>query len=200
MNPQMLVAICTRYGIGDVPVIEALMDPIIAYDGITIKEGFACHMCGHVGGTKNSITDHYNKKHGSREAKSYTLCSYQQLCGKDTHKTKFQVHPKVIPPPPTTLESMMNDVREAATLLGKPDESTVNARAISPWLLASGFHSHTEGHDMSALMALTAGGNDPKTLKLKKVVRMYFHHATKLLLSTDTLVKQILNSPDPLKS
>lgn len=200
MKPAVLAVICERYGIGEVPVVVPSMDPIIAYDGITIREGLACHLCAHVSGTQNSIKDHYNKNHGSATAKSYIPCSYQQLSGKDTHKAKFRVHPKVVPPPSTTLEAMMKAVREEVTLLGKPDQSTVNARAISPWLLASGFHSHTEGHDMGALMTLTAGGTDVKTTKLRTVVRMYYNRLTGLLPQTDTLVKQMLNSPDPLKS
>lgn len=199
LDLEQLKAICLKHGIGDVPVIEAQREPIISYDGITVKEGFACQVCAYVAGTELSIIEHYNKEHGSGVPKSYTHCSYQQLCGKDTHKAKFRVHPKAIPEPVTPLEAVMEAMREEITLLAKPSESTVNARAISPWLLASGFHLHVETFNKTELMALVAGGLDTKTAKIRKVVRKYYFKAADLLPVTPELVKQMLNSPDPPK-
>lgn len=199
LDPAKLEAIRAKYNIGEVPVVLGSMEPITAYDGIATREGFACHLCVYVSGTELSIVEHYKKAHGPGEPKSHIPCSYQQLCGKDTHKSKFRVHPKTVPEPVTSLEAMMSSLRKEVTLMEKPSESTVNARAINPWLLASGFHLHIETFDVKELTALVAGGLDAKTTKLRKVVRKYYFRATDLLPLTNELVKQMLLSPDPPK-
>lgn len=199
VNPDKLQAICKMHGIGVVPVIEAAVEAIVSYDGIDIQEGVGCHLCGYVATTVVAINEHYNKVHGSQEPKLHAPCSYQQLNSGQSHKTKFRVHPKIIPEPPTTLEAMMLGVREAVTSTATRSQSTVNSRAINPWLLASSFHTHVGDHKVAELIALTAGGEDAKTTRIRKVVRKYYDRATDQLAATHVLVKQMLNSPDPGK-
>lgn len=199
LDQERYDAICATYGIDALPVIQASLEAVTAYDGIKVSEGLCCDLCGFVGSTEDSLRVHHNKSHTTQLRKSHTPCSYQVIGSGATHKTKFKVTPKIIPDPPTSLEAMMAAVREGVTATAKASESQLNARAVSPWLLACGFHLHIEGFDTAELSALTFGSMDDPTVKLRSVVRTYYSHATSLLATTDVLVRQMLNSPDPQK-
>ncbi|KAH7918103.1 hypothetical protein BV22DRAFT_985743, partial [Leucogyrophana mollusca] len=77
-----------------------------------------------------------------------------------------------------------------------------DSRMVSPWLLTTKWHKHTEGHDVDGLRKLVAfpKGEEPATRGLTKAVESYYQAATGLLEHTDELVLQRLNSPDPAKS
>ncbi|KAG2063025.1 hypothetical protein BDR04DRAFT_953732, partial [Suillus decipiens] len=75
-------------------------------------------------------------------------------------------------------------------------------RMVSPWLLSTKWHEHTAGHDPATLRKLVEipKADDPIMPDLTYAVEQYFESALVILDTTEELILQRLNSPDPLKN
>jgi hypothetical protein len=74
-------------------------------------------------------------------------------------------------------------------------------RMVSPWLLTTKWHEHVASHDVMTLRRLVGipKADDPTLANLADAVDQYFESALVLLDTTDELILQRLNSPDPSK-
>ncbi|KZP18978.1 hypothetical protein FIBSPDRAFT_744600 [Athelia psychrophila] len=89
---------------------------------------------------------------------------------------------------------MIAEIRKAVDSAGGDSASNLNSRQINPWMLSTKWYLHVEGADASALKDLVAPNKE-----IALMVKSYFAEATKLLSSTEELVRQKINSPDHIK-
>ncbi|KZP15412.1 hypothetical protein FIBSPDRAFT_958918 [Athelia psychrophila] len=119
---------------------------------------------------------------------------YQHLTGRGKGSTFLKVTPRAVPTSTDILEDMIADLRKAANSAGGDPASKLNARQINPWMLTTKWYLHVEGADPLALKEFVAPNKE-----IAVIVKSYFAEATKLLSSTEELVRQKINSPDHIK-
>ncbi|KAF7967200.1 hypothetical protein HWV62_35150 [Athelia sp. TMB] len=190
-----LDSICQHHHIVDLPVIAPTVEGIEPFDALPIMDGFCCLRCGYVGKTEATVGTHSSKEHPAKK-KKVEPCKYQVLSRKETHKANFRVHNRVVSTSTEPLYALMQDLRRQVDTATKIRESDLNRRMVSPWLLASEWHIHVEGHNKEDLIALVEGRRE-EDKDLRDWVRRYFDAASDLIPQTDRLVKQKLNSPKP---
>lgn len=176
-------------------MIAPTVEGIEPFDALPIMDGFCCLRCGYVGKTEATVGTHSSKEHPAKK-KKVEPCKYQVLSRKETHKANFRVHNRVVSTSTEPLYALMQDLRRQVDTATKIRESDLNRRMVSPWLLASEWHIHVEGHNKENLIALVEGRRE-EDKDLRDWVRRYFDAASDLIPQTDRLVKQKLNSPKP---
>lgn len=102
-------------------------------------------------------------------------------------------------PKETLMKALLKELdEELDVLLSRNDECL-----IMPWLMTTQWHEYTAatGLNTQTLQSKVAipKDNDPAMPGLHSLVDVYFQEALALLQSTDELVLQCLNSPDPDK-
>lgn len=169
------------------------------YKGLLIQDGIACHSCSYACRSKSNMGDHHRAQHPSIPTpKTWTPCKIQQL-DRGAHKTFWRVadtketscdHQEVI-------DRMRNEMAEVIRVEQIPQDK----RMASPWLLTTKWHEHVAGHDVTTLRGLVGipKADDPTMANLADAVEQYFESALVLLDTTDELILQRLNSPDPSK-
>ncbi|KAG1761224.1 hypothetical protein EDD22DRAFT_954205 [Suillus occidentalis] len=95
------------------------------------------------------------------------------------------------------IDKMRNEMVEVTRVEQVPRDKWM----ISPWLLITKWHEHVAGHDVMTLRGLVGipKADDPTMVNLIDVVEQYFESTLVLLDTTDELILQRLNSPDPSK-
>lgn len=117
------------------------------------------------------------------------------------HKPLFQIIPitkTTSTPLNTTLITRLREQRNKAIRSYVPQD--IDARAVSPWLLTTGWHLHVQPFPVAELQRLVESPrkNDP-LYKLSNAIDMLFERGLTLLDQTPELILQKLNSPDPQK-
>ena len=187
----------------EMPVING---PIPQVDGLALFEDYVkCPEC-HAIYSRHSLRMHYSRLHSSQkacQANSLPGIFAQQL-DQGANKKLFQVIPHAVPLTPTpTLSShdLIQSLRSSRNdLIKSYCPKNTDARVISPWLLFTGWHIHTQPYKADDLRKLVAmPKNEGRLNKLNTAVQALFQHAYKILAVTDTLVLQKLNTADPMK-
>jgi hypothetical protein len=170
-----------------------------AYRGLKVHDGLACDSCSYVCGSKRTMGDHHRKEHAAiNTPREWAPCKIQQL-NKGANRGYWRVsgddeiacdHQEVI-------DRMRKEMAEVITV----EQVTRESRMVSPWLMATKWHEHVAGHDVSMLRKLVEipKVDDAEMPHLQDAVEEYFRHAQTLFEVTDELILQRLNSPDPIK-
>ena len=166
--------------------------------GLAISQGLSCKHCDKALGTKRSMGEHHREHHvGVPMPKSWESCDLQQYHPHHA-KTMFQILRRGSGKA-TWVDDMIQDIRESMSKVTQVTPQERNARAISPWLLATKWDKHIAGFPVEELRSLIATPKEREFPGLIRCVRDYFERATDLIDHTDELVLQRLNSPDPTK-
>ena len=159
-----------------------------------------CPYCDKIYG-KDSLRMHHSRDHpGTPTPTSLPTCFAQQL-NRNIYKTLFQV----IVTPKTTIMTPANTIienlrKERDTIIRKYIPHDVDARAVSPWLLATGWHTHVAEYETDELIHLVkVPKNEDHLDKLSKAVLMLLEKGYGYLDQTSEIVLQKLNSADPAK-
>lgn len=147
------------------------------------------------------MDNHYSSDHkGDKTRPAVTSkCSYQQINPRPQSKKMFLVKPPVLTHV-TQDQDLLTALRSATDLVGKQSDSELNARNISPWLLASQFHIHTQGFDHAELSALVTHKLSQELPTLPQLVKDYCTECVELLPTTWPLVLKKINTPDHAKT
>ena len=180
----------------------AAKSPRTPFQGLEICQGLRCLHCSKVLGTHNSMQKHHQEEHAANHPtpKEWPACFMQRLSSRaGPCRQYFEVKQ-----PPTqqeaTLEAMMEDLRVNTTNTIRVNMAAPNARSISPWLLATGWHTHILGYEIGELINLRSIPKDEEFPGLKALVKSYMLMAIDLMDSTDNLCLQYLNTDDPAKT
>lgn len=98
-------------------------------------------------------------------------------------------------------EQLMNDLNKQ--LENIQIRSTKDHRLITPWLRTTRWHEYMANRHQSTdelcRSIMLPQPNEPDNKDLHDIVQEYFQQALDLIETTDELVLQRLNSPDPIK-
>ncbi|KAJ7023529.1 hypothetical protein C8F04DRAFT_927379, partial [Mycena alexandri] len=179
-----------------------------AFSGIHITmDQFGCLHCPYAASEK-VVQKHMREKHEDRKGKpSSRLCTQVLNSGAPGANTRIRggaSTPNPSPPPSTQRPTPAKSLRDLVSNFDPKDyraEELPNARMISPWLMRNGWHKHLEPyreHD-DELIRLASVPSDDEIPGLRKAVASYFTEATNLIVHTNEVVLQRLNSADPNK-
>ncbi|KAG2110016.1 hypothetical protein DEU56DRAFT_985445 [Suillus clintonianus] len=191
--------------VADIDIATALPTSIAggrgvsAYKGLKTHNGFACDLCSYAGGSRVTMGDHHREKHQSIPLpKQWTPCMVQQL-DRGVHKKYWRVAggQETSCDHQDAIDKMRKEMEEVTRVEQVPQEK----RLVSPWLLTTRWHEHVAGHEVATLRKLVEIPKADEAIMpdLAHAVELYFESALVLLDTTEELVLQRLNSPDPLK-
>src|SRR5882757_6351388 len=168
-----------------------------SYEGLAVHDGIGCDFCNFVCGSSEWMKRHHRQMHPSLDSpKQWFSCKMQQL-NRGANKTFWQVagDDEELHDHQEAIDRMRKEMEEVTSVELVPQEG----RMVSPWLLTTEWHKHVAGHDVPALRKLVEipKANDAEMPGLQSAVEAYFEHALTLLDTTDELILQRLNSPDP---
>jgi len=188
---------------GILPELPMISGPIMEVYGLPLFSNCTkCPQCGKIYG-KDSLYMHYARSHPNipiPNPHSLATCSAQQL-DRGAHKSLFCVNvvPKQVATTPfmTIVEDLRN---ERDTIIQKYIPNNVDARAVSPWLLSTGWHAHVARYEMDELIHLVKVPKNENHLdKLPKAILILLEKGHGYLGQTSEIILQKLNSADPAK-
>ena len=169
------------------------------YKGLLIQDGIACHLCSYACRSKPHMGDHHRAQHPSIPTpKIWTSCKVQQL-DRGAHKTFWRVADTK--ETSCDYQEVIDRMRQEMAEVIRVEQVPQDKRMVSPWLLTTKWHEHVASHDVMTLRRLVGipKADDPTLANLADAVDQYFESALVLLDTTDELILQRLNSPDPSK-
>jgi len=199
-------------------VTEVLNSPV---EGIPVKRGYRCMVCGYCAQVWGSVTDHFRKKHKEEDVKEQTEenVAMQLLFGGRLRKWFSIKHPGAGPIDEgnddvwIAVQGLLAKQKRRATKRIKEKEE--NVRLVRGFIVATGWNMLTEGEEPKKLVAMAAVAkkNDPlhgitelcqnyfegiaeklrggNVLLRRKIASEGFHHDGMLLMSR----KDLSNEP-----
>jgi hypothetical protein len=184
----------------DLPTVH-FEEPVIPFEGLKVHPGLRCVYCLKVTGNQETMIKHHCAEHGKDHStpKTWPTCHMQRLTSAGgKHCGYWQVESPQRDE--VSIESMLQELQIEAMGTIKVDMRAVNARSVSPWLLATGWHLHTQGYKTQELLDLISIPKEREFPGLRALVKRYMIQATDLIDSTDDLCLQHLNTADPAKT
>lgn len=167
--------------------------------GLKLFQGIGCEFCVKPFGETSGMLKHHRENHSHEPIpRHWRIAFYQQFHPKYA-RTLFEVVPKTSHQS-TTIDDLIANLQE--DLLPATSDVVVTRarpRMISPWLRTTKWHEHVAPFPVAELRALVATPKKEELPGLALSIQFYFARATKLIETTDELVLQYLNSPDPAK-
>lgn len=180
------------------PLIKKSRQPYHVYSGIQVLQSSGCPHC-YYAACRKVVLQHMKQVHpnegGIPEHDILTQVIAQGIAGDRYIRVKHRTPPI----PSSVVNPMLNDFQKFDWKAFTDDDDSVNARMVSPWLMRTGWHKHILGKNVKSLCQRVSYPKEDTLSSLHEAVAMYFNKATALIDVTDTLVLQILNSPDPAK-
>ena len=207
-EPELLTTIMQ-----DLKVVATLpvniQGPRSPLKGLLIEDALSCDACSSLYTTREAMRKHHSAEHQTIPTpKTWRACKAQRLCkgGIGTHRILWEVdipeRPEMEDPQEKLVEQFMKEIERDLTPV---TTETLDARAISPWLLATHWHERiiprTTRDEVKAWQSQIAlpTKDDAWLCGLREAMHNYFEEALELVNRTDDLVLQRLNSPDPSK-
>lgn len=170
-----------------------------AYKGLKIHDGFACNLCSYVGGSTRTMANHHRAEHDTIPTPKHWSCCKMQQLNKGAGKRFWRIAggEKIDCDHQRAIDAMRQEMSEVTRVDQVPQEN----RMVSPWLLTTEWHKHVIGHEAAALRKLVEIPQDTHPIMpgIATAVEQYFKSASILLDTTDELILQRLNTPEPSK-
>ena len=181
--------------------------PISYIDGLSLFVDYVkCPECDNIY-SRDSLRMHYSRSHsdmGNCKPNSLPGLFAQQL-DQGANKKLFHVIPHSATPndsfPSLSTDDVLQNFRTRRNnLILEYYPKDIDARAVSPWLLFTGWHIHIQPYKANQLCKLVSMPRGEGRLdKLSNAVQSLFKHAYHIITVTNTLVLQKLNTTDPIK-
>ncbi|KAI6017532.1 hypothetical protein EDC04DRAFT_2608014 [Pisolithus marmoratus] len=186
-----------------------IVGPRSRVHGLAVFDAMACDSCTMVYTKQKKMRAHHGSKHGDLPIpQHWRPCKAQRMKpeGAGTVRQLWEV---------ATQARAGEDSRERALadkLLGELEEQLKTVRVpkdnrlVSPWLLTTRWHEWARWlrkptEELRAMVALPRPSlpEEEHYKTLVETIELYFEEAVTMIDSTDELVLQWLNSPDPVK-
>ncbi|KAF9230085.1 hypothetical protein BU15DRAFT_84071 [Melanogaster broomeanus] len=193
----------------DLPVIIEGPRDMVA--GLSTHDALGCDHCHQVYTVAKKMQRHHSNIHSNipkpriwRECKAQCMHSM----GSGIHRVLWEVKTsghiaEHQSSKELLVEALLMEAREELKV-SQTASATSDERMVTPWLRTTRWHEYVSSStwDVETLRRMVAvpKDNDDIIPGLRSAVQTYFQEALDLLDSTDELVLQRLNSPDPLKS
>lgn len=183
----------------ELPIIPEGED-ILLFSGLRLQKGIQCCECSKIMGTEGSMMQHYKQHRGIPMPKNLEMAHCQQFNNAPgPGRNMFRVVEKTDVASKTPDHDLIKAIRKETDSNINRMTNTDNARGVSPWLLSSEWHLHTEGLSTTNLKRHIETPKKEELPRLAKLTSKYYEENTGLIDLTDELVLQYLNSPNPGK-
>lgn len=187
----------------DPPVME---EEGMYIPGMALYQGYGCPSCEVSGRSTQYLTKHWYKAHPGqrqpREWPQFYIQRWNDLPGPNRQWFRVELPETALSTPQTSADpstEALNTLWAKLDALQPLPSEDLDSRKVSPWLLKTGWHIHTEGYDAQKLRELVLLPKDAELPALKSAVKEYMQSSLDLIKSTDVLVLQKLNTDDPMK-
>lgn len=180
------------------PTMKKSREPCYIYSGLQVSESSGCPHCYYAANPKavwKHMKEMHSKKGGTPEENILTQVITQGTAGHRYIRVKYNTQSTQSP----VINPLLNNFQNFDWKAFTDSDSSVNARMVSPWLMRTGWHKHILGKSVKSLCQRVSYPVEDIYSGLHEAIAIYFNKATALIDVTDTLVLQILNSPDPAK-
>jgi len=181
--------------------LPVLAGPIPQLQGLgVVKNCVECPLCSMVY-MRTSLKMHYSRSHrGTSVPKNLTPVTAQRL-DNGSNKQLFTVIPTLQATTMSSAEEMISELRRNRNAtISAYLPTTVDDRAVSPWLLSTHWHEHVRPYKTEELMDLVALPKHEGDLdQLNSAVLDVMNLACDVMDVTDDLILQRLNTNDPVK-
>lgn len=183
------------------PIISSSVEAIPMIEGLNVMDGFGCLYCGYSSKTSKTVQTHIRTSHDSATSTKIGSFQLSRMTG-STKDPLFRVQGSVALIPPLLQDAAESQVQEFAKLVVEFDwkifqqAELPNPRMVSPWLLRSAFHVHTQGYNTKELFELAKPPAKDEFNGLHKAVTAFFDKSTDLIDNTEEIVLQKLNTSD----
>lgn len=175
--------------------------------GLAICDALACNQCPTVLGSVKKMKDHCRHHHQDLPIpKTFRACKAQRMKaeGAGKQRTFWEVTmPESIQDSPQAdmVKKLMKELDKQLEVV----QVVTDSRLISPWLLTTRWNEHVANmgetiEQQRNLVSLSRANMQENCCRhLPQLVECYFQEALQLIDTTDELVLQRLNSPDPIR-
>ena len=202
LDIQTLNALVENEGLSeDLPTLH-FEQPVQPFKGLQVYPGLRCVHCHKVTGKQETMVKHHRTEHGEGHItpKIWPTCHIQRLTSVGGKHCGYWQVESPQREEEASIDSMLQELQLQATDMIKVDMTAVNARSVSPWLLATGWHLHIQGYKTQELLDLISIPKEQEFPGLRALIKRYMIKATDLIDSTDNLCLQHLNTADPAKT
>jgi hypothetical protein len=183
----------------------AIVGPRHQVHGLPLHDAIACDHCPKVYISEKKMQVHHARSHKDvtkprvwRSCRAQ--CIHPQRSG--SHRVLWEVITAVEegrPSKESLVECLLQEIRDELCI----PQTVSDERLVTPWLKTTRWHEYVSSSfwDVESLRRMVAIPKDDDELMpgLRSAVGRYFQEGLDLLESTDELVLQRLNSPDPIK-
>ena len=191
----------TELGLTD-SLPTGITGPKAIVHGLAICDALACQHCPTVMSKYNNIRQHHTQNHHNQPVpSSWRSCKAQRMKaeGAGSQRTFWEVIvPRTTGSDPIT-EQLMNSLKKQLNNVQVPTDH----RLITPWLRMTRWHEYVAGSgftiDWLRQSIMLPQRDEIDCKDIHGIMERYFKQALELIDTTDELVLQRINSPDPLK-
>jgi hypothetical protein len=180
------------------PVIQMSREPHSVYSGIRVSQSSGCSHCYYAACHK-VVLQHMKQVHSNEGGVPEDNILTQVIAQGTTGHRYIRVKHRTQPAPSSVVNPWLTDFQMFDWKAFTDNSPSVNARMVSPWLMRTGWHKHIKGKSVQSLCQRVSYPAEDMFSGLHEAIAIYFNKATALIDVTDTVVLQILNSPDPAK-
>ncbi|KAF8120689.1 hypothetical protein EV363DRAFT_1188557, partial [Boletus edulis] len=186
---------------------DTIPGPRSIVHGLAICEAIACDQCPTVMTSIKKMKHHHLHNHqGLLIPQKFRACKAQRMKTEGAGKKRTLWEMVVTTDPAANskeimVTTLMAELNKELEVVQIPTDN----RLVSPWLRTTRWHEHVAATSMSiddlrTKIALPRPQREEPCCKnLQQLVEQYFQEALELIDTTDELVLQRLNSPDPAK-
>jgi hypothetical protein len=202
-TPSIFQAVATKLQLATVLPL-GITGPRSVVHGLAITDALACSHCLMILTKAKNMGEHHKNNHPEVLVPTeWRSCKAQRIKaeGLGAHRTFWEV---MVAKKPTTqrediVQQLMDDLnKQLENVQTSPDH-----RLVSPWLRTTRWHEYVAERKLSTerlrQSIMPPQANEISYTNLHNLVQDYFQQAIDLIDTSDELVLQRLNSPDPMK-
>lgn len=170
--------------------------------GLTVCDALACPHCPMVMTKSKHMREHHIKHHQDQPIpNAWRSCKAQRMKpeGAGSQRTFWEITSTTTNSNDAMIEELMKNLNKELENIQVP----VDQRLVTPWLRITHWHEFVAGSGFSTdSLRQSIGFPQPDEVycqNLHNIVECYFQQALELIETTDELVLQRINSPDPIK-
>lgn len=171
--------------------------------GLAVCDALACNHCPMVMTKAKNMREHHVRQHEDAPIpQKWRTCKAQRMKteGAGSQRTFWEIVVPTTIAMDSVVEQLMNEMEEQLENIQVP----MDHRFITPWLHTTRWHEYVAGSGFSIdWLRQSIALPQPKEVNclknLHNIMGCYFQQALELIETSDELVLQRINSPDPVK-
>ena len=199
INQKQITAVAAEWNLAkDMPVVKG---PVVQFGGLPLIEGCVkCPICSGVF-SRTTMPSHHSIRHANVPTSNFATLPpiHAQQLNKGQQKTLFEVIVISTFYEPAASNTILEHLRTSRdNIVPQYFPSTLNARALSPWMQYTDWQSHVQPFQIAELIALVEMPHKDETplRKLAAAVTSIYDTGYEHIDKTNIIVLQKLKSDD----